>query len=285
MSEAPPAPFIAEGTSFAPHSLAQAARAVLECPDADEKARLAHEAAKCWRRGALTLAPGEMPDRPNRPAKPELLSPNQMPRRTFKGPRGRFALLHALAHIELNAIDLAFDIAGRFTGRTVGETQLPRAFFDDWIAVGDDEARHFAAIQARLRAMGGCYGDLPAHDGLWQAAEETRHDALARLAVVPLVLEARGLDVTPPMIERLMGAGDHDSADILRMIYREEQQHVAAGARWFNYLCDAGNLDPQTTFQTLVRKHFRGLLKPPFNTDARDAAGLERSFYEPLASR
>lgn len=280
MSEALTAPFIAEGAS-----LAEAARAVLECPDADEKARRAHEAARLWRAGALTLAPGEMPLRPNRPERPELLAPNQMPRRTFKGPRGRFALLHALAHIELNAIDLAFDIAGRFAGRSVGETPLPRTFFDDWVEVGDDEARHFAAIQARLRAMGGCYGDLPAHDGLWQAAEETRHDALARLAVVPLVLEARGLDVTPPMIERLMDAGDHDSADILRMIYREEQQHVAAGARWFNYLCEAGKLDPQATFQTLVRKHFRGLLKPPFNTDARDAAGLERSFYEPLSSR
>lgn len=280
MSEAPNAPFIAEGAS-----LAEAARAVLECPDADEKARRAHEAAKRWRRGALTLQPGDMPRRPLRPAKPELLAPNQMPRRTFKGPRGRFALLHSLAHIELNAIDLAFDIAGRFAGRMVGGAALPRAFFDDWVSVGDDEARHFAAVQTRLRAMGGCYGDLPAHDGLWQAAEETRHDALARLAVVPLVLEARGLDVTPPMIERLTEAGDLDSAEVLRMIYREEQQHVAAGARWFNYLCEEAHLDASTTFQTLVRKHFRGLLKPPFNTDARDAAGLDRSFYEPLASR
>lgn len=280
-SEALSAPLAIEGAS-----LAEAARSVLDCRDADEKARRAHEVADLWRTGQLDLRPGEMPPRPQRPERPQLLAPNRMPRRTFKGPRGRFALLHSLAHIELNAIDLAFDIAGRFIGRNVcGGTSLPRAFFDDWIKVGDEEARHFAALQARLVAMGGCYGDLPAHDGLWQAAEETKDDLLARLAVVPLVLEARGLDVTPPMIERLTVAGDHESADVLRMIYRDEQQHVGAGARWFGYVCKADKLDPGVTFQTLVRKHFRGILKPPFNVAARDAAGLERSFYEPLASR
>jgi len=280
-SEALSTPLAIEGAS-----LAEAARSVLDCRDADEKARRAHEVAALWRTGRLDLRAGEMPYRPQRPERPQLLPPNRMPRRTFKGPRGRFALLHSLAHIELNAIDLAFDIAGRFAGQTVGVgTSLPPAFFDDWIKVGDEEARHFIALQARLAAMGGCYGDLPAHDGLWQAAEETKDDLLARLAVVPLVLEARGLDVTPPMIERLTAAGDHESAEVLRMIYRDEQQHVGAGARWFDYLCAAAELDPGTTFQTLVRKHFRGILKPPFNVEARDAAGLERSFYEPLASR
>lgn len=279
-SEALSAPPVADGAS-----LAEAARSVLECPDADGKAARAHEVAELWRSGHLGLTAGEMPARPSRPERPPLLAPNQMPRRTFKGPRGRFALLHALAHIELNAIDLAFDIAGRFAGRMIDGSCLPRAFFDDWIKVGDEEARHFAALQARLRAMGGCYGDLPAHDGLWQAAEETSTDLLARLAVVPLVLEARGLDVTPPMISRLTDAGDHESAEVLRMIYRDEQQHVGAGARWFDYLCEAGKLDPAATFQMLVRRHFRGILKPPFNFEARDAAGLERTFYEPLSSR
>jgi uncharacterized ferritin-like protein (DUF455 family) len=203
-----------------------------------------------------------------------------MPKRTFKGPRGRFALLHSLAHIELNAIDLAFDMAGRWAG-----SGLPRAFYDDWIQVGDEESKHFLAVQGRLRAMGGGYGDLPAHNGLWEAAEETRHDLLARLAVVPLVLEARGLDVTPMMIERLIGAGDHESASVLGMIYREEQQHVGAGARWFAYLCGQRGLRPDETFHVLVRKHFRGLLKPPFNVEARNAAGLNPEFYEPLTSR
>mgnify|MGYP005812785343 CR=1 FL=1 len=259
-------------------SLAAAARSVLECPDADGKARLAHEVASLWHRGALPLAGAALPDRPRRPERPSLLPPNEMPRRTFKGPRGRFALLHSLAHIELNAIDLAFDMAGRFANEG-----LPREFFDDWIGVGDEEALHFTLIQQRLTAMGGRYGDLPAHDGLWQAVYETRNDILARLAIVPMVLEARGLDVTPAMIERLTAAGDIESAEALAVIYRDEQQHVAAGVRWFRYLCARRGIDGERTFQALVRRHFRGALKPPFNFDARDRAGFERTFYEPLS--
>lgn len=261
--------------------LAEAARSVLLCSGADEKAVLARKIAADWRAGLLA-AGGDipMPDRPNRPARPALLAPRDMPRRSFKGTRGRIALLHSLAHIELNAIDLAFDMAGRFAAMA-----LPRAFFDDWISVGDDEARHFSMLQTRLRALGAAYGDLPAHDGLWQAAEETRHDLLARLAVVPMVLEARGLDVTPAMIERLRAAGDTDSAGILETIYTEEQRHVKAGTDWFSRLCGERGLDPVATFHALVRRHFRGLLKPPFNAAARDAAGLFAPFYEPLAAR
>lgn len=260
--------------------LAEAAREVLLCSDADEKARLARIAAARWRAGELTAgAAVAMPDRPNRPARPELLLPRDMPRRSFKGERGRIALLHSLAHIELNAIDLAFDIAGRFTGE-----DLPRAFLDDWVSVGDDEARHFAMLQARLAAHGAAYGDLPAHDGLWQAAEETRHDLMARLAVVPMVLEARGLDVTPAMIGRLTGAGDHESARVLQTIYTEEKDHVAAGARWFAFLCERRGEVPEAAFHRLVKRHFRGALKPPFNRQARDEAGLPPGFYEPLAA-
>jgi uncharacterized ferritin-like protein (DUF455 family) len=261
-------------------SLAEAAREVLLCGDADEKARLARIAAARWQAGELSPGGGiAMPDRPNRPARPELLLPRDMPRRSFKGERGRIALLHSLAHIELNAIDLAFDIAGRFAGET-----LPRAFFDDWIGVGDDEARHFNMLQARLAAHGAAYGDLPAHDGLWQAAEETRHDLMARLAVVPMVLEARGLDVTPAMIGRLTGAGDHESARVLETIYTEEKGHVAAGARWFAFLCAERGEDAEAAFHRLVKQHFRGALKPPFNRPARDEAGLPARFYEPLAA-
>lgn len=219
-----------------------------------------------------------MPGRPGRPERPVLLPPRDMPRRSFKGARGRVALLHSLAHIELNAIDLAFDLLGRFSMEP-----LPRAFFDDWIAVGDDEARHFGMLQARLGSLGARYGDLPAHDGLWQAAEETCHDLLARLAVVPMVLEARGLDVTPAMMERLERTGDTESADVLKTIYTDEQRHVQAGATWFRFLCAERELEPEETFQHLVRRHFRGALKRPFNAAARDNAGLPARYYEPLA--
>lgn len=260
-------------------SLALAARDVLLCGDARGKAELAREVARRWRAGELE-ADGAvaMPDRPNRPERPELLLPRDMPRRSFKGERGRIALLHSIAHIELNAIDLAFDMAGRFQ-----TADMPRAFFDDWVGVGDDEARHFSMLEDRLAAFGASYGDLPAHDGLWQAAEETARDLLARLAVVPMVLEARGLDVTPAMIERLIGAGDKESAVVLDTIYTEEQAHVGAGSRWFRHVCEVRGLEPQQTFHELVKRHFRGALKPPFNAVARQAAGLEPGFYEPLA--
>lgn len=263
-----------------PTTLACAARAVLECPDTAGKLRMAHDVAALWRDGGLRLgADGAMPDRPRRPTKPALLAPNAMPRRSFKGLRGRIALLHALAHIELNAVDLAFDIVGRFSAE-----DLPRHFFDDWIQVGEEEALHFALLQGRLATMGAAYGDLPAHDGLWQAAYETRTDLLGRLALVPMVFEARGLDVTPAMIARLAAAGDRESAEVLARIYRDEQRHVAAGVRWFEHLCAERGIDGRETFQALVRQHFRGPLKPPFNVEAREMAGFAKDYYEPLSA-
>lgn len=203
-----------------------------------------------------------------------------MPKRGKAGGRaGRIALLHALAHIELNAVDLACDILCRFT-----EAAMPAAFYDDWAGVAEDEARHFALLSVRLGELNASYGDLPAHGGLWQAATETAHDLLARLAVVPLVLEARGLDVTPAMIANLRRAGDGRSADILRVIYEEEIGHVAAGRRWFDHLCRRRTLDPRPTYQSLVRRHFKGPLKPPFNREARDGAGFAAAYYEPLST-
>ena len=202
-----------------------------------------------------------------------------MPRRGGKGLRGRIALLHALAHIELNAIDLAWDLIARFT-----REDLPRAFADDWVTVADEEAKHFALLAEHLDTLGAAYGDLPAHDGLWQAAQETAHDLLARLAVVPLVLEARGLDVTPAMIERLKAAEDAESAAILQVIYDDEIGHVATGQRWFRFTCEQRGLAPVETWQALVRRHFKGALKPPFNAAARTAAGFPPAFYEPLAT-
>jgi uncharacterized ferritin-like protein (DUF455 family) len=200
-------------------------------------------------------------------------------RRAFGSHAGRIALLHALAHIELNAIDLAWDLVARFAGE-----ELPRAFFDDWVEVAADEAYHFELLAGRLAELGARYGDLPAHDGLWEAAGATAADLLARLAVVPLVLEARGLDVTPEMTARLERVRDTESATILHRIYRDEIGHVATGLRWFNRLCLARGLDPQVVFQDRVRRFFKGELKPPFNHQARVAAGFPRDYYEPLAA-
>jgi uncharacterized ferritin-like protein (DUF455 family) len=218
------------------------------------------------------------PARPTRPDRPRLHPPRDMPkRRNFGSQAGRIALLHALAHIELNAIDLAWDIIARFADR-----DTPREFCADWVGVAAEEAEHFALLADRLAALGATYGDLPAHDGLWEAAALTAYDLLARLAVVPLVLEARGLDVTPEMAATLERVGDAQSAALLRRIYRDEIDHVAAGVRWFDDLCRARDLVPEETFQELVRRYFKGQLKPPFNHEARAAAGFPEHYYEPL---
>ena len=255
--------------------------AVLGAADPATKITLSHAAAAAWRAGALieigVVAP---PERPARPERPLLLPPREMPKRRAGGEReSRVALLHALAHIELNAIDLAWDLIARFAPQG-----LPRDFFDDWIAVADEEASHHGLLAARLTELDAAYGDLPAHDGLWEAAEATAHDLLARLAVVPLVLEARGLDVTPDMIRRLERGGDAGSAAVLRTIYRDEIAHVAAGRRWFEWACARRDLPPVETYQELVRRHFRGILKPPFNEAARTEAGFGAAFYRPLAA-
>ncbi|MGA7863728.1 MAG: ferritin-like domain-containing protein, partial [Stellaceae bacterium] len=187
------------------------------------------------------------------------------------------ALLHALAHIELNAIDLACDLIARFS-----REPLPRAFLDDWVGVAAEEAVHFELLVQRLADFGACYGDLPAHDGLWESAAATADDLLARLAVVPLVLEARGLDVTPEMTATLERAGDRETATVLCRIYRDEIDHVAAGVRWFDELCGVCGLVPEETSRELVRRYFKGELKPPFNREARAAAGFPARYYEPL---
>jgi uncharacterized ferritin-like protein (DUF455 family) len=253
---------------------------VLRAAEPAAKIALTARAAADWRDG--TLAPGgsaRPPDRPARPERPMLMAPKHMPRRRAAGSReGRVALLHALAHIELNAIDLAWDMVARF-----GTSDLPRSFFDDWVEVAAEEAKHFGLLSARLQTFGAAYGDLPAHDGLWEAAAATAHDLLARLAVVPLVLEARGLDVTPAMIERLARAGDGESAALLETLLADEIGHVAAGARWFRWECARRGREPAEAYRDLVRRHFKGALKPPFNAEARAAAGLEPGFYEALA--
>jgi uncharacterized ferritin-like protein (DUF455 family) len=260
-------------------SLALAVRGVLLAAEPRAKVMAARAVARRWRAGALGWTfDVPMPDRPARGERPILLPPSHMPKRGRAGSeRARIAMLHALAHIEYVAIDLAFDLVGRFGA------QFPRAFVDDWLRVGAEEAMHFALVDRRLRALGAAYGDLPAHDGLWEAAADTAHDPLARLAIVPMVLEARGLDVTPAMIGRFAAAGDAVSAQVLRRILRDEVRHVAAGVRWFESLCAERRIAPPDSWRALVARHFGGRIKPPFNDSARHAAGLTKEFYAILA--
>lgn len=259
--------------------LSQAAVAVLSTADARAKAEIGRRAAAAWRAGELPFAYSTSPpDRPGRPAEPPLLPPRRVKKRKITAEtRGRVALLHALAHIELNAIDLAWDAVVRFP-----DAGFPRAYADEWVRVGDEESKHFLLIADRLEELGSHYGALPAHDGLWQAAVETADDPLARQAVVPLVLEARGLDVTPPMIAKLREVGDDASADILQIIHDDEIGHVAVGKRWFDHLCAERRLEPVATWQAIVRARFRGGVKPPFNIPSREAAGFDAAFYGPL---
>lgn len=260
-------------------SLSAAAVAILATADPAEKVRLSRTTAARWQSGALqAIGDAAPPTRPQRPEHPLLMAPRDVPKRKInQGSKGRIALLHALAHIELNAIDLAWDIIARFTGE-----DLPKAFYDGWVQVGDEEAKHFDLLAKRLSELEASYGDLPAHDGLWRAAEETAHDLLARLAIVPMVLEARGLDVTPAMIVKLDAVGDRESAAILQIIFDDEIGHVACGKRWFDFLCARQERSPQETWRELVKRHFHGALKPPFNESARTAAGIPTDFYSAL---
>lgn len=260
-------------------TIAQACRAVLLAAAPHEKAMAARAARRAWQRGRLTHRfDVAMPDTPPRPDHPVLVAPRDLPKRKRGGSeRTRIAMLHAFAHIEYVAIDLAFDCAGRF-----GAGML-RGFVDDWLSVGADEAMHFALLDRRLHVLGSHYGALPAHDGLWEAADKTRDDLMARLAVVPMALEARGLDVTPATVERFEANGDGRSGRILSRIFTDEIRHVAIGARWFRSCCDDARIEPADAWKTLLSERFPGLVRPPFNVSARQAAGLTLDYYGTLA--
>ena len=261
-------------------TLSQAACTVLATADAAEKCRLTRAFAEDWRSGRISeLGDTPPPDRPARPERPQLLPHKEMPRRSYGGDRGRISLIHALAHIELNAIDLGWDIVARF-GR---KESMPREFLDDWVRVALDEAVHFEMLQALLNKMGADYGDLPAHDGLWQAAEKTADDLMARLAVVPMTLEARGLDTTPSTIAKLARNGDTLTPPALDVIYHDEIRHVAAGVRWFAHLAGRRGEDGAQTFHRVMAERYPAGLKAPFNHEARAEAGFPRDWYEPLA--
>ncbi len=263
-------------------SLAEMAVEVLTTADGRAKTALSHAHAARWRAARAAGAPlavgqANPPQRPARPEKPDLLDPREVPRRRPGSPLGRIALLHAVAHIELNAVDLHWDIIARFT-----DTPMPLGFYDDWVQAADDESKHFDLLCDCLEAMGSHYGAMPAHAFMWQAAEDTAADLLGRLAVVPMVLEARGLDVTPGMITVFTQAKETQAIAALNTIYAEEVAHVAYGSKWFNWLCGRAGDDPKEVFHSLVRKYFHGNLKPPFNEEKRAEAGLPPDFYWPL---
>ncbi len=248
-----------------------AAHRCLAAADPAEKVSLTHAVAADWRAGRLAVAQGAVEAGaiagPGIPERPRRVDPRQLPRRGLGTEQGRAALLHAVAHIEFNAINLAWDAVLRFR-------DMPTAFIDDWVGVADDEARHFSLVVARLGELGRAYGDFDAHDGLWDMARRTAHSCLERMALVPRVLEARGLDVTPGMIARLRNAGDTASVALLEIILREEEAHVAAGSRWFAWCCARAGLEPEATFAALVAEHSAGALRGPFNIDARLRAGF-----------
>lgn len=241
--------------------------------------------AKCLRVAALSLPPDDfavpaiaedaarIPGRPERPA---LIHPRDVPHRGLGSVAGRVALLHAVAHIEFNAINLALDACWRFRG-------MPADYYRDWLSVAQDEARHFGMLSQRLAQLGAAYGDLPAHNGLWEAAEKTAADPLLRMALVPRVLEARGLDVTPGMIGRLTEVRDGDTVAILHVILEEEVRHVAIGTRWFEVLCAQRGLDPKPTFAKLLAEH-RVRVAPPLNRAARAQAGFGEAEMDALLS-
>ncbi|HSF91637.1 MAG TPA: ferritin-like domain-containing protein [Paracoccaceae bacterium] len=264
-------------------TLTELAVEVLTTADARAKCAVSRRNAKLWfdsveNGNPLPLGNAKAPLRPARPEKPEQLDPRDVPRRRPGTAAGRIALLHAIAHIELNAVDLHWDIIPRFA-----HIKMPRGFYDDWVKAADDESNHFGLVADCLEALGSHYGALPAHAGMWRAAEDTVDDFSGRLAVVPMVLEARGLDVTPSMIGIFEKAGETQALNALGIIYAEEVSHVAYGSKWFHFLCGRHDHDPKEAFHALVRQYFNGALRPPFNEEKRAEAGIPPDFYWPLA--
>lgn len=248
------------------------ALALLLETDAVSKAKAVREMAKQWRAGEIMLdcaASLTANDRmiPGRPDNPPLVLPKQLKKRAMNTAEGRAALIHALAHIEFNAVNLALDAIWRFP-------DLPESFYKDWLKVADEEAYHFTLLNGHLQTLGFHYGDFDAHNSLWEACDKTKGDVLARIALVPRTLEARGLDACPSLRAKLAQAGDQAAAEILDIILRDEIGHVKIGNYWFNWLCDARQLPPVETFDAICKQYHAAKLKPPFNIEARKAAGF-----------
>ena len=262
------------------NDLIAAAGRCLQAGEVLDKLRLTRETYAELEAGRLVIEADTVRavnDTPGRPSRPQLVAPRDLTRRKLSTTAGRAALLHAIAHIEFNAINLAWDAVYRFHG-------MPSDYYRDWARVATEEAYHFSLLAERLAALGFAYGDFPAHNGLWEAALDTRHDVLVRMALVPRVLEARGLDVTPGIMARLEASGDRESVALLEIILRDEIGHVAIGTRWFRYLCRQRDCNPDETFQNLLDRYMKGRIKGPFYYDARLKAGFSIEELQGLES-
>ena len=264
-----------------PAELRQAALFWLAERDAVRKAEGVRLLAQAWSSGKIRLdthaASIAQEPIPGKPDKPELVSPLSVKRRAMNTPEGRAILIHALAHIEFNAINLALDAIWRFAG-------MPRDYYADWLQVADEEALHFSLLTGHLQDQGYAYGDFPAHNSLWEMAAKTQHDILARIALVPRTMEARGLDATPQVRAKLAQAGDIAAAAILDIILRDEIGHVAIGNRWYGWLCEQRGLEPVATYTRLAAEYQAPVMRGPFNLEARRAAGFSESELAALAN-
>ncbi|TXI17636.1 MAG: ferritin-like domain-containing protein [Nitrosomonas sp.] len=261
-------------------SLFDAAENCLLANNIEEKLYLTRQTARAWQNTQLSLSRiGESQSiaEPGRPAKPDLVAPGNVPKRRLGTKAGFIALIHAVTHIEFNAINLAWDAVYRFR-------DMPQQFYSDWVQVAVEEAYHFELLRQRLNELGHDYGDLPAHSGLWDMAVQTAFDPMVRMALVPRVLEARGLDVTPGMIGRLRQAGDKTTAAILETILRDEIGHVKIGSYWFKYCCAQRGLDSEHTFRELINRFFTGQISGPFHYEARQKAGFTAAELTALES-
>lgn len=254
-------------------ALFDAAAQCLAACQIEEKLRLTQQTVHAWNRGRLSLVSHDNPEpigEPGRPEAPILVAPSNVPKRRLGTHEGLVALIHAVAHIEFNAINLAWDAVYRFRN-------FPEQYYSDWIRVALEEAHHFQLLRNRLIELGSDYGALTAHNGLWEVASRTAFDPMVRMALVPRVLEARGLDVTPGIINRLHNVGDERTAAVLEIILRDEIGHVAIGSYWFKYLCAQQNLDSEQIFLQLVEQYFTGQLSGPFHYTARQQAGFSET--------
>ncbi len=263
------------------NELRQAALDCLAEPDAMVKVGMTRKLAAAWQCGEVRLDVRQMPmvsrPIPGRPAKPDLVAPRLLKRRAMTTPEGRAALIHALAHIEFNAINLALDAVWRFS-------DMPQKFYADWLQVADEEAYHFNLLHAHLQHLGFNYGDFDAHNSLWEMADKTKESILARIALVPRTMEARGLDASPQLKSKLVQAGDALVGNILDIILRDEVGHVAIGNYWFNWLCEQQGLEPLSIFAQLCKEYEAPKLKGPFNLEARRQAGFSEEELADLIS-
>ena len=255
-----------------PASLTELAQQCLQTCEPEQKVALTHFIFRQWQDGLLVLQNGNEPAPvsvpvPGRPEKPVLVAPRNVTKRKIGTIEGQRALVHAICHIEFNAINLALDAVYRFR-------DMPKDFYSDWLKVADEEAYHFSLLRERLQQLGCDYGDFDAHNGLWEMACKTDHDVMIRMALVPRVLEARGLDVTPGMMQRLRSAGDNRTVALLDIILRDEIGHVAIGSRWFEYSCKQRGLDSEKIFAQLLREYMQGYIRGPFFEKARKQAGF-----------